>query len=145
MMLKKRYFALLPIVLAASCVSQPTKQTSKPVRQGNVKIEQTQTIQVKPAPVIIQKETIITPKPTYGSFSDWKSDFSMRAMSAGYSASDVQRLLGSAYLTNKWFRWIEVSLNLLKCRGITQILPCQVAEYQQVKASFQSSAHISQV
>lgn len=101
MMLKKRYFALLPIVLAASCVSQPTKQTSKPVRQGNVKIEQTQTIQVKPAPVIIQKETVITPKPTYGSFSDWKSDFSMRAMSAGYSASDVQRLLGSAYLNQQ--------------------------------------------
>lgn len=102
MMLKKRYFALLPIVLAASCVSQPTKQTSKPIRQGSAKVEQTQTIQVKkPAPVVVQKETIITPKPTYSSFADWKSDFSMRAMSAGYNASDVQRLLGSAYLNQQ--------------------------------------------
>ncbi|MEN2750596.1 lytic murein transglycosylase [Psychrobacter sp. FBL11] len=102
MMLNKQYAILLPILLAAGCATQPTtQQPTKPVRQGNVQVTQTQTIKVKPAPVIVQQQTVITPKPSYRSFSDWKSDFSMRAMSAGYSSSDVQRLLSSAYLNEQ--------------------------------------------
>ncbi len=102
MMLKKQYATLLPILLAAGCATQPTmQQPSKPVRQGNVEVTQTQTIKVKPAPVIIKQNTVITPKPSYRSFSDWKSDFSMRAMSAGHNSSDVQRLLSSAYLNQQ--------------------------------------------
>lgn len=98
MMLKKQYIAFLPALLVVGCTSQQvTQQPSKPVRQGNVQITQTQTIQVKPAPV----PSVITPKPAYNSFSDWKSDFSMRAMSAGYDASAVQRLLASAYLNQQ--------------------------------------------
>ncbi|SNT69354.1 lytic murein transglycosylase [Psychrobacter sp. LV10R520-6] len=106
MMLKKQYIAFLPASISAllivGCTSQQViKQPSKPVRQGNVQITQTQTIQVKPAPV----PSVIIPKPvaqpSYSSFSDWKSDFSMRAMSSGYDASSVQRLLASAYLNQQ--------------------------------------------
>ncbi|WP_201585446.1 lytic murein transglycosylase [Psychrobacter jeotgali] len=108
MMLKKHHIALLlPTLMVVGCVSQPTQiQPSKPVR-GNVQVTQTQTIKPKPAPVVIQQQTVIkpkppsTPKPSYSSFSDWKSDFSMRAMAAGYNASDVQRLLGSTYLNQQ--------------------------------------------
>lgn len=103
---KKQYIAFLPASISAllivGCTSQQViKQPSKPVRQGNVQITQTQTIQVKPAPV----PSVIIPKPvaqpSYSSFSDWKSDFSMRAMSSGYDASSVQRLLASAYLNQQ--------------------------------------------
>lgn len=102
MTFNKHYLALLPILVASGCATQQVQQT-KPIRQGNVQITQTQTI--KPKPVVIQQQTVIKPKPapqpTYRNFSDWKSDFSMRAMSSGYNASDVQRLLASAYLNEK--------------------------------------------
>ncbi|WP_350558961.1 lytic murein transglycosylase [Psychrobacter sp. CAL346-MNA-CIBAN-0220] len=102
MMLKKQYAVFFPILLAAGCATQQTtQQPSKPIRQAKVQVTQTQTIQVKPKPVIVKQNTIITPKPSYRSFSDWKSDFSMRAMSAGYRSSDVQRLLGAAYLNEQ--------------------------------------------
>ncbi len=106
MMLKKHYIALLPVLFLASCVSQQPMQKStptpsKPVRQAEVEITQTQTIQVKPAPTIVEKPAVIAPKPSYRSFSDWKSDFSMRAMSAGHSSADVQRLLASARLNEQ--------------------------------------------
>ena len=106
MMIKKQYAALLPILLVAGCASQqPMQQPKKPIRQGDVLITENQTIQVKPAPVIVQPNKGVTPKPTpqpsYNSFADWKSDFSMRAIATGYNASDVQRLLGSAYLNQQ--------------------------------------------
>ncbi len=104
MMLKKHYIAFLPVSLSAlvivGCTSQQVaKQPSKPVRQGTVQITQTQVIQVKPKPI----PSVITPapKPSYSSFSDWKSDFSMRAMSSGHDASSVQRLMASAYLNQQ--------------------------------------------
>ncbi|WP_352339926.1 lytic murein transglycosylase, partial [Psychrobacter sp. 16-MNA-CIBAN-0192] len=37
----------------------------------------------------------------YNSFSDWKSDFSMRALSSGYDASTIRRLMDSAYLNQQ--------------------------------------------
>lgn len=104
MILKKQCIAFLPASITAllivGCTSQQVaKQPSKPVR--NVQITQTQTIQVKPIPV----PSVITPKPvpqqSYNNFSDWKSDFSMRAMSSGHDASTVQRLLASAYLNQQ--------------------------------------------
>ncbi|MEC5210428.1 membrane-bound lytic murein transglycosylase B [Psychrobacter sp. PL15] len=104
MILKKQYIAFLPTslfaVLIVGCTSQQAiKKPSTPVRQGSVQITQTQTIQVKPIPSIVTPKPV--PQPSYNSFSDWKSDFSMRAMSSGYDASAVQRLLGSAYLNQQ--------------------------------------------
>lgn len=111
MMLKKQYSSLLPVFLLpalfiAGCVSQqpaqrPVPQPTKPPRQDSVQITQTQTIQKKPAPVVTEKEPVVTPKPSYRSFSDWKSDFSIRAISAGNNPADVQRLLDSAYLNQQ--------------------------------------------
>lgn len=106
MMSKKYYAALIPALWLAGCASQQPVQ-QKPVRQSPVKVTQTQTITVKPAPTVPNKvvkpapKPTYTPKPSYSSFSDWKSDFSMRAMSAGYNSSDVQRLLDSAYLNQQ--------------------------------------------
>ncbi|MBU5617957.1 lytic murein transglycosylase [Psychrobacter sp. TAE2020] len=102
-MLNKHYIALLPILFAAGCTSQQAlQQQSKPVRQGTVEVTQTQTI--KPSPVIV-KPTVVkpipAPQPSYRSFADWKSDFSMRAIAAGQSPSDVQRLLASTYLNQQ--------------------------------------------
>ena len=99
--LNKHYFALLPIVVASGCATQQVQQ-NKPVRQPTVQITETQVIKPAPKPVVVEKPTIKpTPQPSYRSFSDWKSDFSMRAMASGYNASDVQRLLNSAYLNEK--------------------------------------------
>ena len=106
-MLKKQYLAIFPILLAAGCTGQQAMQkTNKPIRQGNVDITQTQTITVKPQPApIIIKPTVVTPvpapKPSYRSFNDWKSDFSMRAIAAGKNPSDIQRLLASTYLNQQ--------------------------------------------
>ncbi len=100
MILKKQYIALLPLLWLAGCTGQQAMQQSKPVRQGNVQITQTQTIQVKPKPVIVQP-TVVTPKPSYRNFDDWKSDFSMRAISSGHNSADVQRLLASTYLNQQ--------------------------------------------
>lgn len=100
MMLKKQYIVLLPVLLAVGCATkQPTPQPTKPVRQGNVQITQTQIIKPTPKPIVVKPQP--APKPSYGSFSDWKSDFSMRAMSSGNDASTVQRLLSSAYLNQQ--------------------------------------------
>jgi membrane-bound lytic murein transglycosylase B len=106
MMIKKQYAALLPILLIAGCTSQQAmKQSNTPVRHGNVQITENQTIQVKPAPVIVQPNKVVIAKPkpqqSYSNFNDWKSDFSMRAISMGYNPSDVQRLLASAYLNQQ--------------------------------------------
>ena len=106
-MLKKQYIAIFPILLAAGCTSQQAmQQTNKPIRQGNVDITQTQTITIKPQPApVIVKPTVVTPVPTvppsYRNFNDWKSDFSMRAIAAGKSSYDVQRLLDSSYLNQQ--------------------------------------------
>ncbi len=105
MMLKKHYIAVLPILVAAGCTSQQAmQQPNIPVRQANVDITQTQTITVKPTPVIVQP-TIVKPVPvpqqSYRSFSDWKSDFAMRATAAGKNPSDVQRLLSSTSLNEQ--------------------------------------------
>ena len=105
MILKKRHIAiLLPALMFVGCVSKPvTPQPSKPVRQPSVDITQTQT--VKPAPVIVQPSKVVkpvpVPRPSYRSFPDWKSDFSMRAIAAGNNAADVQRLLASTYLNQQ--------------------------------------------
>lgn len=103
MMLKKQYIALFPALVMVGCTSQQAMQKpSKPVRQGNVQITRTQTIQVKPTPTpapVVKPQPIA--KPSYNSFSDWKSDFSMRAMSSGYDASTVRRLMDSAYLNQQ--------------------------------------------
>ena len=108
MMLKKQYVALLPLLWLAGCASQQPMQQSKPVRQG-VQVTQTQTIMVKPKPVIVTPSKVVKLKPapipqpssSYRSFNDWKSDFSMRAIAAGNDASDVQRLLASTYLNEQ--------------------------------------------
>lgn len=102
-MLNKHYIAILPILLAAGCTGQQAmQQQSKPVRQGTVEVTQTQTI--KPRPVIVKPavvKPIPAPQPSYSNFADWKSDFSMRAIAAGQSPSDVQRLLDSTYLNQQ--------------------------------------------
>ncbi len=103
MIFKKHHIALLlPALMIVGCTSQQTSpQPNKPIRQGNVQVTQTQTITVKPAPVV--RPTVVTPapKPSYSSFSDWKSDFSMRAVAAGKNPSDIQRLLASASLNQQ--------------------------------------------
>ena len=102
MIIKKHYIALFPALVMVGCTSQQAMQKqSKPVRQGNVEITQTQTIQVKPTPrpVVVKPQPVA--KPSYNSFSDWKSDFSMRAISSGHDAATVRRLLDSAYLNQQ--------------------------------------------
>ena len=64
----------------------------------------TQTQTIKPRPVIVKPavvKPIPAPQPSYRNFADWKSDFSMRAIAAGQSPSDVQRLLDSTYLNQQ--------------------------------------------
>ena len=95
---------LLPALMIVGCTTQkPAVQPTKPVRQGNVQVTQTQKIVVKPAPVVVQpvKVVPVEPKTNYNSFSDWKSDFSMRAISSGNDASTIQRLLDSTYLNQQ--------------------------------------------
>ena len=103
MIFKKHYIAiLLPTLMVVGCASQkPATQPTKPVRQGNVQVTQTQTITVKPKPVVRPQVVTPAPKPSYTSFSDWKSDFSMRAISAGKNPADIQRLLASANLNQQ--------------------------------------------
>ena len=101
MRLNKHYLAFFPALVMVGCTSQQAmQQPNKPVRQGNVQITQTQTIQVKPNPAPVIKPTPAA-KPNYNSFSDWKSDFSMRAISSGHDAATVRRLLDSAYLNQQ--------------------------------------------
>ncbi|MGO3876360.1 MAG: lytic murein transglycosylase [Psychrobacter celer] len=101
MILKKYYIALFAALVMVGCTSQQAMQKpSKPVRQANVQITQTQTIQVKPTPKPAVKPQPVA-KPSYGSFSDWKSDFSMRAMASGYDAQTIRRLLDLAYLNQQ--------------------------------------------
>lgn len=99
MIFKKHHIALLlPALMIVGCTTQKTApQATKPVRQGNVQV--TQTITVKP----VVRPTVVTPapKPSYSSFSDWKSNFSMRAVAAGKNPSDIQRLLASANLNQQ--------------------------------------------
>lgn len=99
MRLKKQYLTLMPALVMVGCTSQQAMQ-KKPVRQGGVEITQTQTVQVKPTPAPVIKPQP-APKPSYSSFSDWKSDFSMRAISSGYDAGVIRRLLESAYLNQQ--------------------------------------------
>ncbi|WP_348548735.1 lytic murein transglycosylase [Psychrobacter sp. KFRI-CH2-11] len=101
MILKKHYIALFPALVMVGCTSQQAMQKpSKPVRQANVQITQTQTIQVKPTPKpAVNPQPVV--KPSYGSFSDWKSDFSMRAMASGHDAQTIRRLLDLAYLNQQ--------------------------------------------
>ncbi|WP_186474860.1 lytic murein transglycosylase [Psychrobacter sp. KCTC 72983] len=99
MRLKKQYLTLMPALVMVGCTSQQAMQ-KKPVRQGGVEITQTQTVQVKPTPAPVIKPQP-APKPSYSSFSDWKSDFSMRAISSGYDAGVIRRLLDSAYLNQQ--------------------------------------------
>ena len=102
MIFKKHHIALLlPTLMVVGCATQQTKQSSKPVRQGGVDITQTQTITVKPTPVIIQPKPTPVPQPSYRNFDDWKSDFTMRAIAAGKSPANVQRLLASTYLNQQ--------------------------------------------
>ena len=102
MMIKKQYALLLPVLFAAGCVSQPTvKPQNKPVRYGTVQVTENQTI--KPTPTVVTPNKVVVtkpsaPKPSYNNFSDWKSDFAMRAIAAGNNAADVQRLLSSSNL-----------------------------------------------
>lgn len=101
MILKKHYIALFPALVMVGCTSQQAMQKpSKPVRQANVQITQTQTIQVKPTPKPAVNPQPVA-KPSYGSFSDWKSDFSMRAMASGHDAQTIRRLLDLAYLNQQ--------------------------------------------
>ncbi|MGP5551664.1 lytic murein transglycosylase [Psychrobacter celer] len=101
MILKKHYIALFPALVMVGCTSQQAMQKpSKPVRQANVQITQTQTIQVKPTPKPAVKPRPVA-KPSYGSFSDWKSNFSMRAMASGHDAQTIRRLLDLAYLNQQ--------------------------------------------
>ena len=99
MRLKKQYLTLMPALVMVGCTSQQAMQ-KKPVRQGGVEITQTQTVQVKPTPAPVVKPQP-APKPSYNSFYDWKSDFSMRAISSGYDAGVIRRLLDSAYLNQQ--------------------------------------------
>ncbi|MBI0425602.1 lytic murein transglycosylase [Psychrobacter sp. NG27] len=99
MKLKKQYLTFMPALVMVGCTSQQAMQ-SKPIRQGSVEITQTQTIQVKPTPAPVVKPQP-APKPSYNSFSDWKSDFSMRAISSGYDTQIIRRLLDSAYLNQQ--------------------------------------------
>ncbi|MGP9543398.1 lytic murein transglycosylase [Psychrobacter sp. AOP7-B1-25] len=99
MRLKKQYLTFVPALVMVGCTSQQAMQ-SKPVRQGGVEITQTQTVQVKPTPAPVVKPQP-APKPSYTSFSDWKSDFSTRAVSSGYDTQVISRLLDSAYLNQQ--------------------------------------------
>lgn len=102
MLLKKQYIAFIPALVMVGCTSQQVaKQPSTPVRQGNVQITQTQTIQVTPTPVPTSVTPKVAPQRSYNNFSEWQSDFSMRAMSSGYDASTIQRLIASTYLNQQ--------------------------------------------
>ncbi|WP_201503870.1 lytic murein transglycosylase [Psychrobacter aestuarii] len=100
MMLKKPYIAVLSVLTLAGCATQPTMQpqVQKPVRQGNVQIEEQQTVRVTPKPTPPAPKPIPTPKANYNSFDDWKMDFAQRAIAQGHNGNDVQRLLASASL-----------------------------------------------
>lgn len=103
MIFKKHHIALLlPALMIVGCTGpKPAPQPTKPIRQGNVQVTQTQTITVQPAPVVRPVVVAPTPKTNYNSFSDWKSDFAMRAMASGNDASTIQRLLDSTYLNQQ--------------------------------------------
>ncbi len=107
MMLKKQYIAFLPALVMVGCTSQQAMQAppTKPVRQGNVQITQTQRVQVRPAPAPKPAPNVVMTKPaaptSYNTFADWQSDFSMRALSSGYDAATIQRLLSSTYLNQQ--------------------------------------------
>lgn len=104
MMRTPLYLALLPVLFLAGCASQqPTQVPQKPVRNANVQVTESQTIQ-KPKPVVVKPATPAPkpePKTYYSSFEDWKADFSRRAIASGQSPSEVQRLLASATLNQQ--------------------------------------------
>lgn len=93
----KHGLALISALFLASCATQQA-----PVQQVPV---------TKPAPVIVVKpetpppapkpEPKPQPKAHYNSFSDWKSDFTMRAISEGYNAYDVRNLMDTAQLNHQ--------------------------------------------
>ncbi|MDO4223137.1 MAG: lytic murein transglycosylase [Acinetobacter sp.] len=65
-------------------------------------------VQTQPAPVVVVEAPKATPVVTtssttqqYDSFDAWKSDFTQRAIQAGHSAADVQRLLANAQLSQR--------------------------------------------
>ena len=92
--LLKSVLTLGPAIVLASCASQAHVQQvpiSKPSPVIIVKPKPVPAPQPKPTP---------QPKDTYSSFSEWKSDFTTRAMSQGYSAYDVSRILDSAQLNS---------------------------------------------
>ena len=100
MITTKHYIAIFPILFAVGCASQqPAPQSNKPVRQGNIEITQTQVIKPTPKPTVIPTKPV--PQTNYRSFSDWKSDFSMRAVASGNDSATIQRLLGSTYLNEQ--------------------------------------------
>lgn len=105
------------LLLLSGCASQPTTQQHP---APNVVITQQKPVPVttkQPAaqPIVIQQTTTITPKPQpkpepqpapqprqrYHSFDDWKSDFSMRAIAAGYDSYAVQQLMNSAQMNTR--------------------------------------------
>ena len=95
MTLLKSVLVLGPAIILASCASQaPVQQVpvSKPAPVVIVKPKPKPAPQPKPAP---------EPKATYSSFSEWKSDFSTRAVNQGYNAYDVSRILDSAQLNSQ--------------------------------------------
>lgn len=93
--LLKSVLTLGPAIVLASCASQA------PVQQVPIS-KPSPVIIVKPKPVPApQPKPTPQPKDTYSSFSEWKSDFTTRAMSQGYSAYDVSRILDSAQLNSQ--------------------------------------------
>lgn len=94
-MLKKISLFIAPALVFVGCAQAPVQQ--KPV-------------QTKPTPVIVvkpQPPKVTPPNPqpvpnaTYNSFSEWKSDFTKRAIAEGHNAYDVQRLMDTVSLNSQ--------------------------------------------
>lgn len=99
--LLKSVLTLGPAIVLASCASQaPTQQV--PVSKPAPVTKPAPVVIVKPAPKPApQPKPAPEPKTTYSSFSEWKSDFSNRAINQGYNAYDVSRILDSAQLNHQ--------------------------------------------
>lgn len=102
-MTRKLLAIAVPALLFAGCTTTQTVEQKPPIKVTQVEKQPTQT-------VIIEENTttrpvVTTPTPPvrqgYNSFADWKNDFSMRAVAAGYSSSDVQRLMDASYLNQQ--------------------------------------------
>ncbi len=104
--------ALVPILLLASCATQPTQPPAPPPKPAPTAPQVI--VNTPPPVVIIKKQPVnVVPRPApmpipqpqahYNSFEDWKADFAMRAIAQGVNAYEVRQLLDKAQLNPQVF------------------------------------------